>query len=41
MEYASGISTTHGTEFDINIMSLITSINVELFPEVIMLQDKL
>jgi len=41
MEYASGISTTQGNEFDINIMSPITSINVELSPEVIMLQDKL
>ena len=41
MEYASGISTTLGNEFDLNIISQTTSTNVELSPEVIMLQDKL
>ncbi len=41
LEYASGISTTLGNEFDLNIISQTTSTNVELSPEVIMLQDKL
>jgi outer membrane protein TolC len=41
LEYASGISTTEGKEFDLNIIPTSANQNTELNPELIMLQDKL
>lgn len=41
LEYACGIPTIEGKEFDIKIMTSLENQNIELNPELIMMQDKI
>jgi len=41
LEYISGVSSTNGNAFDINLMSTADTIKIELNPELIMLNDRL